>query len=69
MPVAEAQRQQGRHRAFEVVISRGGGHNGFHGWGDDPLACWGDRLTAAWLQDRCRALPGAPGRHAAPQSR
>ncbi|MEE2696583.1 MAG: alpha/beta fold hydrolase [Cyanobacteriota bacterium] len=68
VPVSEAQRQQGRHRAFEVVISRGGGHNGFHGWGDDPLACWGDRLTAAWLQDRCRALPGAPGRDAAPQS-
>jgi predicted alpha/beta-fold hydrolase len=69
VPVAEAQRQQGRHRAFEVVISRGGGHNGFHGWGDAPFACWGDRLTAAWLQDRCRALPGAPGRDAAPQSR
>ena len=34
---------------LEVLVTRGGGHCGFHGAGDDPLACWSDRLTAAWL--------------------
>ena len=69
VPANEALRQQGRDGAFEVVISRGGGHNGFHGWGDSPFACWGDRLTAAWLQDRCRTIPGAQGTDAVPQWR
>lgn len=50
VPVAVARSQQGRHRQLEVVITRHGGHNGFHGLGDAPLACWGDRLTAGWLQ-------------------
>ena len=33
-----------------VVLTPNGGHNGFHGKGDDPLACWGDRFTAQWLK-------------------
>ncbi len=34
----------------EVVLTAHGGHNGFHGVGDDPLRCWGDQFTAGWLQ-------------------
>jgi hypothetical protein len=34
----------------EVVLTRRGGHNGFHGMGDEPLRCWADRLTLGWLQ-------------------
>lgn len=40
---------------LEVVVTRGGGHCGFHGVGDGRLACWSDRLTAAWLAERLRA--------------
>ncbi|MFM8524445.1 MAG: YheT family hydrolase [Cyanobacteriota bacterium] len=35
--------------APRILISRHGGHNGFHGRGDSPRACWGDRLTVRWL--------------------
>lgn len=31
-----------------VVLSRHGGHNGFHGVGDGPLR-WADQLTLRWL--------------------
>lgn len=34
----------------DVLISRHGGHNGFHGVGDSARGCWGDRLTVAWLR-------------------
>lgn len=36
--------------SLQVVITRRGGHNGFHGVGDDPSGCWSDRLTARWLR-------------------
>ena len=35
---------------WEVVLTARGGHNGFHGVGDDPLSCWGDQLVASWLK-------------------
>lgn len=35
---------------LELLLSRGGGHNGFHGCGDRPHACWSDQLTVRWLQ-------------------
>ena len=40
---------QGR---LQLLIIRHGGHNGFHGQGDGKQrpGCWGDRLTARWLQ-------------------
>jgi predicted alpha/beta-fold hydrolase len=38
--------------ALEVLVTRHGGHCGFHGEGDDPLASWSDRLTVAWLSSR-----------------
>ena len=41
---------QGR---LQLLITRHGGHNGFHGQGDGKQqmpGCWGDRLTARWLQ-------------------
>ena len=34
----------------EVVLTAGGGHNGFHGRGDGPSATWADQLTLGWLQ-------------------
>ncbi|MEX0588560.1 MAG: alpha/beta fold hydrolase [Cyanobium sp.] len=37
---------------LEVLLTARGGHNGFHGVGDDPLSCWGDQLTVDWLQQR-----------------
>ncbi len=33
----------------QVLITPGGGHNGFHAPGDGHGACWADRLVAAWL--------------------
>ena len=33
----------------EVLITPGGGHNGFHGQGDPATASWSDRLVLAWL--------------------
>lgn len=36
--------------SLKVVLTPNGGHNGFHGKGDHPLACWGDRFTAQWLK-------------------
>jgi uncharacterized protein len=36
--------------SWEVVLTARGGHNGFHGVGDDPLSCWGDQLVASWLK-------------------
>ncbi|MCS5698943.1 alpha/beta fold hydrolase [Cyanobium sp. FGCU-52] len=36
---------------LQVVLTPGGGHNGFH----DPEGCWSDRLVVRWLQCRCRA--------------
>lgn len=39
-----------------VVLTRQGGHNGFHGAGDrvaaGVAASWSDRLTAAWLEQQ-----------------
>ncbi len=32
-----------------VLITPGGGHNGFHGQGDPSMASWSDRLVLAWL--------------------
>lgn len=34
----------------EVVLTPGGGHNGFHGRGDGPLATWADQLSVGWLR-------------------
>ena len=48
-PTAEAPMAE-RFRRPEILISRRGGHNGFHGRGDTPRACWGDRLTVRWLR-------------------
>lgn len=33
---------------LEVVLSPGGGHNGFHG----PGGCWSDQLVLRWLEQR-----------------
>ena len=35
---------------LELLLTEHGGHNGFHGQGDDPLACWSDRQAVQWLQ-------------------
>jgi predicted alpha/beta-fold hydrolase len=32
-----------------ALITPQGGHNGFHGRGDQGQGCWSDRLTARWL--------------------
>jgi predicted alpha/beta-fold hydrolase len=37
---------------LQVLLTRGGGHCGFHGVGDPPLASWSDRVIAAWLAQR-----------------
>jgi hypothetical protein len=38
--------------ALQVLITPGGGHNGFHAPGDGPGGCWSDRFTAHWLRQR-----------------
>jgi len=64
VPVAAAERlaasdlAAGRGGPWQVLITPGGGHNGFHASCDVPGGlggCWGDRLTARWL----RQLVGA----------
>ena len=42
---------------FAVLLTAGGGHNGFHACGDGAASrdggwggCWGDQLTARWLR-------------------
>lgn len=43
--------EQGQGPGLEVVLTRRGGHNGFHGIGDRTQpGCWSDRLTARWLR-------------------
>lgn len=37
---------------LQVLLTRSGGHCGFHGVGDPPLASWSDRVIAAWLAQR-----------------
>jgi uncharacterized protein len=36
------------HRRLEVLLSPGGGHNGFHA----PGGCWSDQLVLRWLEQR-----------------
>jgi len=36
--------------ALEVLLTSGGGHNGFHAPGDSRSGSWGDRLTGRWLR-------------------
>jgi predicted alpha/beta-fold hydrolase len=39
-------------RSLSVLLTSGGGHNGFHGWGDwtsTAYGCWADRVTSGWL--------------------
>jgi len=38
--------------APQVLITPGGGHNGFHAPGDGPGGSWSDRFTAQWLLQR-----------------
>ncbi len=39
-----------------VLLTSGGGHNGFHGVADGPEAAWADRLTALWFRRLVGAL-------------
>ncbi len=51
VPVAAARRlAQARLPRLEVLLPRGGGHNGFHAVGDRPTSCWSDRVTTLWLR-------------------
>lgn len=34
---------------LQVLLTRHGGHNGFHGVGDHPSGCWSDRVMARWF--------------------
>ena len=65
VPVASAQQLQQAIAAqqvcgVEVLLSESGGHNGFHGVGDNTagrVGCWSDRLTASWLQEQVAVQP------------
>jgi predicted alpha/beta-fold hydrolase len=46
---------------LEICLPPHGGHNGFHGFGDSPSACWSDRLTSRWLRRRLAAALPASG--------
>jgi len=58
--VALAGRREGgrafeaREDALEVVLTPGGGHNGFHA----PGGSWSDQLTAQWLRHQLDRQPG-----------
>ena len=48
VPVAAARMLANRvpaHSSIQVMLTRHGGHNGFHGQG----GCWGDQVAAKWL--------------------
>jgi len=50
---------------LSVVLTRQGGHNGFHGRGDGRCnglepGCWSDRLALAWF-DQLKASAGGYG--------
>ena len=41
---------QGLQTPVEILLTARGGHNGFHGPGDNlSLGCWSDRLALAWF--------------------
>ena len=41
---------QGSLTPVEILLTARGGHNGFHGHGDNlSLGCWSDRLALAWF--------------------
>ena len=41
---------QGSLTPMEILLTARGGHNGFHGHGDNlSLGCWSDRLALAWF--------------------
>ena len=44
-----------------VLLSPGGGHNGFHAPGDHPQASWADRVVVRWLEQLAPAAPLRPG--------
>jgi predicted alpha/beta-fold hydrolase len=52
-PARRLLEQHGGTGGPEVVLTRGGGHNGFHGQDDrsgpGPALPWSERLTARWL--------------------
>ena len=51
VPASGAQLLAQQHLpGLDVVLTAHGGHNGFHGVGDEPLSCWGDQLVASWLR-------------------
>jgi len=45
---------------LQILISRHGGHNGFHGRHDRPDCSWSDRVLSHWLQG-VDWVPLAPG--------
>lgn len=48
--LAKFSRERGPGRSdAAVLITPGGGHNGFHAQGDPSTASWSDRLVLAWL--------------------
>ena len=48
---------QGSQTPVEILLTARGGHNGFHGPGDNlSLGCWSDRLALAWFN---RSIPSA----------
>jgi predicted alpha/beta-fold hydrolase len=58
VPVAPSRRlAEARLPGVQVLLSPGGGHNGFHAVDDQPLACWSDRLTVRWLRRLVGASP------------
>jgi predicted alpha/beta-fold hydrolase len=58
VPVAPSRRLvEAQLPGVEVLLSPGGGHNGFHAVDDEPLACWSDRLSVRWLRRLVGASP------------
>ncbi|MFM2079673.1 MAG: hypothetical protein RLZZ124_1378 [Cyanobacteriota bacterium] len=52
--------------SWQVLITRHGGHNGFHGRGDQGGGSWSDRCVAAWLLARAAAAASGDGPAARP---
>lgn len=48
----QAQQSSGGAADLEVLITRHGGHCGFHAAGERTLGSWAEQLTAAWLARR-----------------
>ncbi len=56
-PARQLAHAWGDRALSRVLLSPGGGHNGFHAPGDRPQASWADQVAVRWLERLAQAAP------------